>query len=183
MIPAQLKKCNNELIAIDDKPYLIRVEFLPFTEWPASLKWRIATDLEADKRANVALDILEITDKDERIEKYAYCKNGGFDHLPDYDDAGNHNPEYFNCPLREVCNPQAQKHLCGYFKVGSSFLHPKELEVIKLIAEDLPNKQIADIQGVSINTIETHRTSILRKIGADSKQGIVRFAVEKGILK
>lgn len=183
MIPQYLKKCNNEIIAIDNKPFLIRVEFLPFDEWPASLKYRVAIDLEADKRANVALDILGITQKDERVEKYAYCKNGGFDNLPDYDNKGNHNIEYFNCPLRNSCNPQAQKHLCGFFKVGDNFLHPKEIQVIKLIAEDLADKQIADAQGVSINTIATQRTSILRKIGADSKQGITRFVVEHGIIK
>jgi len=183
MIPEYLDKCNNEVVGIGTRPFLIKVEMIPFEEWPASIKYKFASLLESDKAANVALDILDITDSDQRIEKFAFCKNGGFDQNPDINSSGVHTPEYFNCPLRNNCNPKAQRHLCGFFKVGNEFLHPKELEVIKLIAEDLPDKQIAELRGVSFNTIETQRRIILKKIGADSKSGIVRFAVENGIIK
>lgn len=183
MIPDYLKKSNNEIVAINNKPFLIKVEFLPFQEWPASVKYKLATELEKDLNAMMAIsDVLEITDKDEQVEKYAYCKNGGFDNKADFDADGNHNVEYFDCPLRESCPAKAQKHLCGTIKAKNGYLFPAEINVIKLIAQDLSDKEIADQLNVSYNTASKHRYNIIRKIEAAGKPGIVKFAFDNGII-
>lgn len=182
MIPEYLKQCNNEVVAIDDKPFLIKVEFLPFPEWPGSVKYSFAKALEADKKAMIAIELLGITDKDEQIEKYAFCKNGGFDDKADFTADGKHTPEYFDCPLRENCDPQARKYLCGVIKVDNGYLHPAEIKVIKLIAQDLSDKEIAEKLNVAYSTATKHRSNILKKIGAAGKPGIAKFAIQNGII-
>lgn len=183
MILEILKKSNCEIIAMGPEPVLIEVKFIPFEDWPYKIKGLFEEALKKDIKAQHALTVLGITEKDDRIKKYAYCKNGGFDNKPDFSSENIHNPEYFNCELRSNCPAKAQKHLCGCYKATNGTLFPREIEVIKLIAEDLLDKQIADRLNVSVNTISSQRASVLKKIGAESKAGIAAFAIENGIIK
>ena len=56
-------------------------------------------------------------------------------------------------------------------------LTPREREIIQLLAEGHRNKKIADMLGISIKTVETHRTTLMRKIGVKSIVEVVRYAV------
>jgi DNA-binding NarL/FixJ family response regulator len=56
-------------------------------------------------------------------------------------------------------------------------LTPREREVIQLLAEGHRNKQIAQRLGISIKTVDTHRTTLMRKIGVNSIVELVRYAV------
>jgi DNA-binding NarL/FixJ family response regulator len=56
-------------------------------------------------------------------------------------------------------------------------LTPREREVIQLLAEGDRNKRIAQKLGISIKTVETHRTTLMRKIGVKSIVELVRYAV------
>jgi len=47
-------------------------------------------------------------------------------------------------------------------------LTPREREIIQLLAEGHRNKKIAQMLGISIKTVETHRTALMRKIGVKS---------------
>jgi DNA-binding CsgD family transcriptional regulator len=181
MIPEFLKKVNSEIIAQDGEPYLIKVELLSFEEWPAKVKLQIHAKLEADKPAQVALDILGVTDEQQRIKKFAYCRNGGFDNRADFTDQGEHNAEYFDCPDRATCQAKVQKMLCRCFPAANGILTPREIELIKLICADLSDKLIADQLGIAFDTAKNHRRNIEQKIGCYSKSGVVRFAYENGI--
>lgn len=181
MIPEFFKKSASEIIAKDGQPYLIRVELLPFEEWPALVKLQVQTKLEADKPAQVALDMLDILDDQLRIKKFAYCRNGGFDTKADFTDDGAHNAEYFDCPDRATCDARVQKMLCHCFPAQNGTLSPREIEVIKLICDDLSDKLVADQLGITFNTAKNHRRNIEQKIGCFSKSGVVRFAYENGI--
>lgn len=59
----------------------------------------------------------------------------------------------------------------------ASRLTPREREVIQLLAEGHRNKKIAQKLGISIKTVETHRTTLMRKIGVKSIVELVRYAV------
>lgn len=181
MIPEFLNSANTEIIAANGEPFLVRVELVPFCEWPAMVKLQIQAQIDSDKPAQVALDILGITDELQRIKKFAYCRNGGFDMRPDYTRNGFHNAEYFDCPLRAQCEAKVQKMLCRCFPAPNGVLTPREIEFIKLICEDLPDKMIADKLEIAFDTARNHRRNIEQKIGAASKSGIVRFAYENGI--
>ena len=56
-------------------------------------------------------------------------------------------------------------------------LTPREREVVQLLAEGHRNKKIALKLGISLKTVETHRTTLMRKIGVKSIVELVRYAV------
>ena len=55
-------------------------------------------------------------------------------------------------------------------------LTPREKQVLKLIAEGLSTKMIADYLKISINTIETHRRHLLEKLAAKNSMELIRKA-------
>jgi DNA-binding NarL/FixJ family response regulator len=61
-------------------------------------------------------------------------------------------------------------------------LTPRELEVLELLAEGLPNKAIARRLGISDQTVKFHVSSIAGKLGAANRTDAVRRAVRRGLL-
>jgi DNA-binding NarL/FixJ family response regulator len=61
-------------------------------------------------------------------------------------------------------------------------LSPRELEVLKLIAEGLSNKEVGAQLGISEATTEKHMTSVLTKLGAKDRTHALRIGLERGIL-
>jgi DNA-binding NarL/FixJ family response regulator len=62
-------------------------------------------------------------------------------------------------------------------------LTPRELEVVKLIAEAYTNKQIAEILKVSEKTVESHRANVLAKLGMRDRVELVRYAIRRGLIE
>lgn len=62
-------------------------------------------------------------------------------------------------------------------------LTARERETAQLLAEGLSNKEIAVRLDISVKTAETHRTNIMRKIGAHSLADVVRYAIRNGIVQ
>jgi len=60
-------------------------------------------------------------------------------------------------------------------------LTSREREVVQLLAEGNSGRQIASHLGISIKTVQTHRTKIARKLGAKSRVDIVRYAMRNGL--
>lgn len=56
-------------------------------------------------------------------------------------------------------------------------LTPRERETAQLLSEGLSNKEVARRLDVSVKTVEAHRASLMRKIGARSVVDIVRYAM------
>jgi DNA-binding NarL/FixJ family response regulator len=54
----------------------------------------------------------------------------------------------------------------------------REQEIAQRIAEGLSTKQIALNLAISAKTVETHRTALMRKIGAHSVADVVRYAIK-----
>jgi DNA-binding NarL/FixJ family response regulator len=65
----------------------------------------------------------------------------------------------------------------GASEASAPGLTPREREVIQLLAEGHRNKKIALKLGISVKTVETHRTTLMRKIGVKSIVELVRYAV------
>jgi len=63
-----------------------------------------------------------------------------------------------------------------------SILTPREREVLQLIATGLNNRQIAEWLHLSIKTVETHRGNMLRKLDLHDRAGLVKFAMDKGLI-
>jgi DNA-binding NarL/FixJ family response regulator len=62
-------------------------------------------------------------------------------------------------------------------------LTPRELDVVKLIAEAYTNKQIASILNVSEKTVESHRANVLAKLGMRDRVELVRYAIRRGLIE
>jgi DNA-binding NarL/FixJ family response regulator len=62
-------------------------------------------------------------------------------------------------------------------------LTPRELEVLKLIAEAYTNKQIADALFISVKTVERHRQNILDKLGMRDRVELTRYAIRRGLIQ
>jgi DNA-binding NarL/FixJ family response regulator len=58
----------------------------------------------------------------------------------------------------------------------------REREVIKLIAEGMRNKEIAEYLSVSHKTIEKHRSNLMKKLNLHSAAGLTAYAINNGLL-
>jgi DNA-binding NarL/FixJ family response regulator len=61
-------------------------------------------------------------------------------------------------------------------------LTAREVEVLELLAEGLPNKSIATRLGISDQTVKFHVASICGKLGAANRTQAVRLAVRRGLV-
>lgn len=62
-------------------------------------------------------------------------------------------------------------------------LTPRELEVLKLIAEANTSKEIADKLVISIKTVDRHRQNILEKLGMRDRVELTRYAIRRGLIQ
>lgn len=88
---------------------------------------------------------------------------------------------YLHAPIEKIL---LQSSLPG--KSGSTDFLPKlsrrEKEVLDLIVKEYTTQEIAEALFLSVNTVETHRASLLTKLGARNIAGLVRITLEKGLL-
>ena len=61
-------------------------------------------------------------------------------------------------------------------------LTPRELEVLKLIAEEFTTADISEQLHITINTVESHRRNLLTKFGARNSAGLIRRAMRLELL-
>ena len=61
-------------------------------------------------------------------------------------------------------------------------LTPRETQVLRLLAQGLPNKGIADALHRSINTVENHRERMMSKLGLHEIASLTRYAVSIGLV-
>jgi DNA-binding NarL/FixJ family response regulator len=58
---------------------------------------------------------------------------------------------------------------------------PREVEIIKVLAEGKTNKEIAALLGIAVRTVETHRSKIMLKLGLHSLAELIHYAMRHGI--
>lgn len=61
-------------------------------------------------------------------------------------------------------------------------LTARETDVLRLIAKEFTTGEIGQELGVTENTVESHRRQLLQKLGARNSAGLVRIAMERGLL-
>jgi len=62
-------------------------------------------------------------------------------------------------------------------------LTPRELQVLKLIAEAHSSKEIAAELVISVKTVERHRQNILDKLGMSDRVELTRYAIRRGLIQ
>ena len=68
-------------------------------------------------------------------------------------------------------------------KTAGNRLSSREVEVLQLIAEGKPNKQVAAELGVSFKTIDKHRQHLMAKLNIHDTAGLTRYAISAGIIE
>jgi DNA-binding NarL/FixJ family response regulator len=62
-------------------------------------------------------------------------------------------------------------------------LTSRETEVLQLVAEGKPNKQVADLLDISIKTVEKHRQHLMDKLNIHDTAGLTRHAIATGVIE
>lgn len=92
------------------------------------------------------------------------------------------------CAGRTYISPSVAHHMVSAMEGGPGAESPlarlteREREVLQLIAEGLSTKEVASQLGVAVKTAESHRTSLMRKLGVHKASELVRIAIREGII-
>ncbi len=95
-----------------------------------------------------------------------------------------HNKAYL-CPNISKLILENSTHQSRSKKVTESLdlLTVREKIILQLIAEGHSSKEVANRLSISINTINNHRTNIMKKLNIHDATGLTRYAVKKGLIK
>ena len=74
-----------------------------------------------------------------------------------------------------VANPGAS--------ASSDFLTGREREILQLVAESYSTKEIAAKLGISVKTVDNHRTNLMRKLNLHDVASLTRYALEIGLIE
>ena len=84
----------------------------------------------------------------------------------------------------------SERVISGYLNGGtedqpatsSDSLTQREREVLKLVAEGMPNKKIALYLSISIKTVEKHRANLMKKLNLHNASALTSYAIENGLM-
>lgn len=65
---------------------------------------------------------------------------------------------------------------------AGAVLTARESEVLRLIAQGLKNREIADTLSIAIKTVETHRTKIMQKLDLHNSAELATYAIRRGLI-
>jgi DNA-binding NarL/FixJ family response regulator len=94
--------------------------------------------------------------------------------------------EYFCKSVREKIFSTVTKDNIKLLKNESavnSILTDRELEIITLISLEYSGKEISDQLFISVNTVETHRKNIMKKLDAKNSISLVKYAIKHKLIK
>lgn len=64
-----------------------------------------------------------------------------------------------------------------------NLLTKREIEILKLVSEDLSNIEIGERLYISSTTVETHRRNLMKKLGVNSAIGLMRWGLRNGVVE
>ena len=71
----------------------------------------------------------------------------------------------------------------GHDEEHFEILTPREIEVVKLIAEAQTSNEIAAALSISVKTVDRHRQNILDKLGMRDRVELTRYAIRRGLIQ
>ena len=88
-------------------------------------------------------------------------------------------PKVSGIVLKGFLKTASQPGPAGHLQVRPT---PREVEIIRLLAEGNSNKKIAGDLGITIRTVETHRAKIMLKLGLHSLAELIHYAIRSKIV-
>jgi len=91
---------------------------------------------------------------------------------------------------RYICPGVSEQVIEGYLhgkprlkkKTAWESLTPREIEIVKLVAEGYKNREIAEELFISIKTVEKHRSNLMTKLNLKGAAELAKLAIEKGLI-
>jgi DNA-binding NarL/FixJ family response regulator len=65
---------------------------------------------------------------------------------------------------------------------GLELLTPRQREILQLVAEGKSTREIAELLHLSVKTVETHRAQLMERLDIHDVAGLVRYALNKGLI-
>jgi len=92
---------------------------------------------------------------------------------------------FFTIPVSKRVGERSQKpsKRGEPFQRKANRLSSREVEVLQLIVEGMPNKKVAVELGVSVKTVEKHRQHLMDKLDIHDATGLTRYAIAEGIIE
>lgn len=95
---------------------------------------------------------------------------------------------------KEYFSPEARIHIVNRFSgteddysvkhlIANIKFSGKEIEMVRLLCKQMNTKEISKSIGLSERTVEQYRSNIARRIGAKNLAGIIKFALQNGIVQ
>jgi DNA-binding CsgD family transcriptional regulator len=89
---------------------------------------------------------------------------------------------YFSAEVSETITTMVVRQQKKLEEPDEPRLTEREIEILKLIAQEYSNARIAETLFISERTVETHRKNMLRKTNNKTVVGLLKYAIEKQLL-
>lgn len=95
--------------------------------------------------------------------------------------AAHRNETYLSPPVSKQVTDYVRR--TGGEKSLFDALTPRQREVLQLIAEGCTNREIAHRLDISVKTVESHRSRLMKRLGIHDIAGLVRYAIQVGLIQ
>lgn len=126
---------------------------------------------------NIEIPIIFITAHGDITSAVKAMKAGSFDFLEKPFSAGVLLERVFKA-LHLDSEMRAQKSRLSAVREKLALLTERELEVLVLVVQGRPSKQIAEILDLSVSTVDNHRAKIMKKLHAETTADLTRIALQ-----
>jgi RNA polymerase sigma factor (sigma-70 family) len=90
---------------------------------------------------------------------------------------------YLSQRISDLLTDVSFRNLEGSIEVSPlEQLSPREREILQLVAEGKTSQEIGERLSISPKTVDTYRSRLMRKIGVDDVAGLVKFAIQHGVI-
>lgn len=172
-----------EFFEMDNTVYaMTEGSVIEFDNWTVEVAEILNNDLEKNNKALRALDKLGITDSIERLKKYACCRYGSFNLIPDFSESGICTDVEIacSCKLKDTC-PVAGLLCCLTPVTKFGTVTEKEMEVAVLLAKGFQTKEIAAQLNMHVQGVASRINSIFEKTGYNNRTEIAVWVNTLGI--
>lgn len=90
--------------------------------------------------------------------------------------------KYLGKDVSEVITSGFVRRLQANENENKEVLSKREMEILRLTAEGLGNREISQKLFISIRTVESHKNHIMQKLGLKSSVELVRYAIKSGLI-
>jgi len=157
--------------------YVTNGQTFQFAKLEPSKKAQIFEQLLKD---DVAFEDLKHLSHEEATEKFAFCVYGAADHVADFTECGKLNKaDNFICSNNCQCLKWKSKSIA----IDGKPLTVREIQIVTLMASDMPDKKIAAELKIAQSTLNTHKQNLFEKAGVQSKTGLITKAINQKIIQ